>query len=185
MWAIGLFPQAIITGVEIFDEVLEFAKLNAQKNGVKFTPLNVNSVDLIGNESFDVAIAIALIEILDEKQFEDIFSQIFKRLKYGGKLICTFHNWRNFSALYFGQMFKNDGYKKYCSKIGYTVSKKALHQVENDFEKLGFKVLESGGFNPYHPRCWKFVRQRLFYRTRNKVLSHWYCTQYLVLEKPE
>jgi len=183
MWAIGLFPKAEITGVEISNELLGFSEINAQKNGVKFNPLNIDCVDALKNESFDVGIAIALIEILNVKQFEYVFTHIFKKLKHGGILICTFHNWRYFSALYFGKIFKKNAYSKYCDEIGYEVSKKNLTHVQSDFIKLGFKVLESGAFNPYHPRLWKFISSSLFYRTQNKILSHWYCTQYLVLKK--
>lgn len=183
MWGIGLFPQAEITGVEISKEALGFAEVNARKNGVKFNPVYIDSVDLLKNESFDIAIAISLIEFFDEKQFENIFTCIFNKLKFEGKLICTFHNWRRFSALYISYLFKKDAYDKFCVRHGYKISKKTLTQVEEDFCKIGFKVLETGAFNPYPIRFSKTSKCKLFYKTRSKVFAHWYCTQYIVLSK--
>ena len=183
MWAIGLFLQAEITGIETSKENLGFACLNAEKNNVKFNPLEIEQVDLLEDESFDIAMAFALIEHLSDEQFEHTFKTIYNALKRDGKLICTFHNWRKFSALYIRHLFTKDAYNKYCTKLGYIISKKTLIQVENDFIKLGYKVMESGAFNPNCPGFWNPVRTRRFYRTRNKVLSHWYCTQYIILSK--
>lgn len=176
MWAIGLFPQAEITGIETSDELLDVSCLNAKKNNVKFNPLKIEKADLLKDESYDVAMAFGLIEFLGEEQFRRTFETIFRTLKRGGKLICTFHNWRRFSALYIRHLFAKDAYSKYCNQVGYTISKKNLIQVENDFIELGFKVLEAGAFNPNCPGFWNLIRFRLLYRTRNKILSHWYCT---------
>lgn len=183
MWSIGLFPKAEITGVEISKEVLGFAKINAQRNNVKFHPVYIDSINSLKDESFDIVISYSVIEFLNDQQFEEIFTNIFNKLKLNGKLICTFHNWRKFSALYISYLFKRNAYNKYCNKLGYKISKKSLKQVKNDFLKMGYKILEAGAFNPYPIRFREVIKNKVFYKTRNIMLAHWYCTQYIVVEK--
>lgn len=67
----------------------------------------------------------------------------------------------------------------------------SMWQLIKLLKSSGFEVLETGGFNPYgvHEKIinFKFITMLLkkgfLYSTKNKILSHWCATQYLVLKK--
>jgi len=100
LWSLGLFPDAEITGVEIDAKTLGFAELNAKGNLAKFNGLLVGETGALQPNHYDVALAMGLIELINYDDFVKVFGVIFRALKPGGKLICTLHNWRAFSALY-------------------------------------------------------------------------------------
>jgi len=114
--------------------------------------------------------------------FNLIFSEIYKTLKPDGKLIVTLHNWRQFSAVYLPWIIRG-GYAAYVKRLGINISKKSLSDVAIDFSSLGYKVLNSGGFNPYPSKLSPLIFSDAFYMTHNRMLSGWYCSQFLVLEK--
>ena len=185
LWALGLFPGASITGVELSSENLYYAQLNAKVANPKskFTGINYDENISISRNFFDYSIAFGLIEFLDFKMFNLIFSKIYEALKPGGKLIVTLHNWRLFSAVYLPWIIRG-GYAAYVKRTQVNISKKSLSDVLNDFRNLEFNVLDSGGYNPYPSKLWPLVFSEAFYSTNNTRLSSWYYSQFVVLQKP-
>jgi cyclopropane fatty-acyl-phospholipid synthase-like methyltransferase len=181
LWSLGLFPLAEITGVELSEETLGYAKKNARKNAVKFHALLNTEVGNLKSD-YDAALTMGLIELITPEQFTEIFSMIFRSLKPGGMLICTLHNWRLFSALYMPWIVRGC-YEGYVKRIGIRVSKKSLKDVELDFINLGYQVEKSGAYNPYPAKLWSLM-PNIAYVTYNKLLAHWYCSQFILLRKP-
>lgn len=184
MWALGLFPDASVTGVELSKEHLHYARINAEAANLKFkfTGIEYDKNISLCKDSFDYAISFGLIEFLDYNMFNFIFSEIYKALKPGGKLIVTLHNWRLFSAVYLPWIMRG-GYAAYVDRTKANISKKTLLDVSSDFSKLRFNVLDSGGYNPYPSKLWPLVFSEAFYSTHNTRLSTWYYSQFLVLQK--
>ncbi len=181
LWTQGLFPFSNITGVDNDAEVLGYARLNGHHNGVNYTVLHTDEQDQLINSNYDFAIAIALIELLDEISFNTIFSKIYDTLKPGGKLFCTFQNWRPLSVAYISWL-KRGGYDAYVQGMGVKISKESISQVSRKLNKIGFTELHAGGINPYPERYWSKATSR-FFVTKSRVLSSLYYTQYLLLEK--
>ena len=182
LWSIGLFPGAEITGVELDEKILEYAKINAQANGVEFYGLLLDRVHNLELNHFDVAVAMGLIELITPGQFTQVFSAILRSLKPGGKLICTLHNWRAFSALYL-PLIRRGGYESFVKRLGIRISRRSLRDVELDFTNLGYQVVQSGAYNPYPAKLWSSM-PNIGYVTHNKLLAHWYCSQFILLQKP-
>lgn len=172
LWSIGLFPGAHITGVDLSPECLRYAAMNARYNGCEF------STQLDGQ--YDAACSFALIELLPPESFDAIFHTIRQALKPGAPLYVTWHNWRALSVLYAGWLRKG-GYEAYCSQLGHRISRKNMGAVLTDFRRLGYRVVRSGGYNPYPSRMWKTMEPGPRYRTENPLLAHFFCTQYAAL----
>jgi SAM-dependent methyltransferase len=185
LWALGLFPDAIISGVEISEHNLEYARLNSELNNPdhKFTEILFSKNIELPENSFEYSLCFGLIELIDDENFDFIFSKIYNSLKPGGRLVVTFHNWRLFSAVYLPWIFRG-GYAGYVKKLGLKIQKKSLSMVASDFSRMGYDVIDAGGFNPYPSKIWKLVFSSKFYMTRSRILSGWYYTQFLVLSKP-
>ena len=186
LWALGLFPGSSVTGIELSKENLYYARINAEIANPKsnFTGIEYDENISLSENSFDYSISFGLVEFLDYKIFNNIFSEIFKALKPGGKLIVTLHNWRLFSAVYLPWILRG-GYSAYVERTKVNISKKNLRDVSTDFLKLGFNVLDSGGYNPYPAKLWPLVFSDVFYITHNNRISSWYYTQFLILQKPK
>jgi SAM-dependent methyltransferase len=184
LWSLGLFPQGVITGVEMSENNLQYARLNSEFNNPnqKFTGILYNKDIKIPENLFDYSLCFGLIELIDDADFNFIFRTIYNSLKPGGKLIVTLHNWRQFSAVYLPWIFRG-GYAGYTKRLGLKIQKKTLSKVASDFTRLGYDVVDSGAFNPYPSKVWKFIFSNNFYTTRNRLLSSWYYTQFLVLSK--
>jgi SAM-dependent methyltransferase len=183
LWALGLFPNAEITGVEIDRETLSYAEINARGNGKIFYGLLLDEVSKLKSDHYDVALAMGLIELINDEEFLRVFDLIFRALKPGGKLICTLHNWRAFNALYLPWIMLG-GYEAYCSLLGTRIQKKSLKSVENDFKCMGYQVLSSGGYNPYPSVLWPYMVDFKKYLVSNKFVAHWCCSQYITVMKP-
>ena len=185
LWALGLFPGGAITGVEISEDNLRYARLNANLNNPnqKFVDILYHKDIKIPEDSFDYSLCFGLIELIDDHDFHIIFTAIYNSLKPGGKLVVTCHNWRQFSAVYLPWIFRG-GYAGYAKRLGQNINKKSLSKLAFDFTSLGYDVIDYGGFNPYPSKVWKFIFTEKFYATHNLKLSSWYYTQFLVLSKP-
>lgn len=188
MNSIALFENASITGLDLDEEALAVAEKNATYNNVNHSLMHASKLDSLGNESFDIANSMGVIEFMSEDVFKNVFEKIYKVLKKDGVLYVTFYNWRPFSALYLPYT-KNSGwsseksYELYSKIIGIRISQKSILQVEDEFKKIGFTVIESGGVNPYPAKFWKFIFSSILFKTQNKKIAYWYCTQYIVLKK--
>lgn len=185
LWSLGLFPGGAITGVEVSEDNLQYARLNSELNNPNqnFSEINYHKNIKITEQSFDYSLCFGLIELIDDEDFHIIFSTIYNSLKPGAKLVVTCHNWRQFSAVYLPWIFRG-GYAAYSKRLGVSIQKKSLSKLATDFSRLGYDVVDSGGFNPYPSKLWKFIFSNKFYTTHNPILSHWYYTQFLVLSKP-
>ncbi len=186
LWALGLFPDAFITGVEISEDNLSYARMNAKENdsefkfrGLLFDP----DIPLTQELLFDHAMSFGLIELIDKNMFDYIFSKIFNLLKPGGKLFVTHHNYRPISAVYL-PWFLRGGYKSYSKILGINISKKRSIEVIADFKNLGYSYVDSGGYCPYPSKLWPFVFSDKGYMTRNKLIKEWFYSQFIVLQKP-
>ena len=182
LWSLALFPGSEITGVETNEEALEYARVNAAGNGAKFKGLLLNEAVNLPSDYYDVALSMGLIELIKPEDFTNVFSAVLRTLKPGGRLICTMHNWRLFSALYLPWVMRG-GYEGYCQLLGTKISKKSLKQVENDFQELGFQVVKRGGYNPYLRFMWPWMLN-IIYLVHNRIMAHWYYSQYITLVKP-
>lgn len=185
LWALGLFPGAQLTGVEISEDNLRYARLNAKLNhhSQDFIDILYNKNVIIPENTYDYSLCFGLVELINDDEFSDIFNIIFKALRPGGKLVVTSHNWRQFSAVYLPWLFRG-GYTGYTKKLGQDIQKKSLSSLASDFTNLGYVVVDSGGFNPYPSKLWSYISSDKFYLTRNQTLAVWYYTQFLVLHKP-
>ena len=184
LWPIALFPGASITGIDISEDNIKYSKMNAKFNSTKFIGLLYNKdFSKIKKNFYDHAISISLIEFLDEKNFKLIFSLLYKSLKPGGKLFITHHNYRIFSAVYIPWIIRG-GYPALKKKMGMDIQRKKTPEVVNDFLRIGYEFIESGAFNPYPNKLWKFVFSDFCYMVKHKFFTDWYYTQYIVLQKP-
>ena len=82
------------------EKLLQLAKDNAMYNNRKFNGILIENAAELNDNYYDLSLAMRIIELVTYKDFEFIFSNIYRTLKPGGFLLCTFHNWRSFSALY-------------------------------------------------------------------------------------
>lgn len=125
LWSLGLFPGGVITGVEISEDNLQYARLNSELNNPnqKFAEILYHKNIKISEKQFDYSLCFGLIELIDEEDFLIIFSTIYNSLKPGGKLIVTCHNWRQFSAVYLPWIFRG-GYAGYTKRLGVNIQKK-------------------------------------------------------------
>jgi SAM-dependent methyltransferase len=185
LWSLGLFPGGVITGVDISEDNLKYARLNSELNNPnhEFTEILFPEITALSENSFDYSLCFGLIELIDDNTFNLIFSTIYNSLKPGGKLVVTCHNWRQFSAVYLPWIFRG-GYSGYTKKLGLKIQKKSLSLLASDFSDLGYNIVDSGGFNPYPSKVWKLIFSNKFYTTNSRLLSHWYYSQFLVLSKP-
>ena len=185
LWAFALFPRAFVTGVDILKNNLIYSKINAKKNASKFRGLLFDrDISKLRENTFDHAISIALIELLDKEMFNFIFSKIYASLKPGGKLFITHHNYRLFSAVYLPWLLRG-GYPALKKRMGMDIQKKSTREVISDFQNIGYICIDSGAFNPYPTKIWPLVSSKKGYLVRNSLIKDWYYTHFIVLQKPE
>lgn len=187
LWALALFPNSKITGVDISEDNLRYSKMNAIENGVEYKfqgLLYDRDISLLNDaNSFDYGMSFGLVELLDLKQFNIIYSKLFELLKPGARLFITHHNYRLLSAVYIPWIFRG-GYDAYTKVIGTNISRKTTNEVILDFQKLGYILLDSGGYCPYPSKLWPFVISDKGYMTKNLFIKNWYYSQFIVLSKP-
>jgi SAM-dependent methyltransferase len=183
MWPIGLFPKAEVTGIERSYEDLKYASMNAKCNNVKFTPVHEALTEEIPLNEFDFISSFGLIEFLSAEEFFRIHNKMYKLLSPGGYMLSVFYNWRPFSAIFLPHLIRG-GYKKYCAKLNSSISTKSISVVENDLASIGFKIVKSGGYNPYPGVLWPKVSSMKGFVTYNRHRSSWYYSQFVVSQKP-
>ena len=94
LWALGLFPGGAITGVEISEDNLRYARLNLNL----YNP-NQNFVDIlyrkdikIPEKSFDYSLCFGKIELIDDNNLHVFLQQYTIHSSLRGKLVVTCHN---------------------------------------------------------------------------------------------
>ena len=193
---IDLFPAASkIYGFDISLDCINFAQSNCQLAQIPFVGTSIPSE--LPKYSIDYAVLLALFEILSNEQMTEVLRTVRTSLKDNGKLLCTFHPVRRLSALHFPVFVKNSLKLNFnlkaaiSARLGYSASSRTLKETALLVEKAGFRILETGGYNPYFlnekflnfPGIKQSLRYKMFYSTRSNLLAHWMVSQYLVAEK--
>jgi len=183
LWSFGLFPGSNITGIDTSKKCLYYSKENAIINSSEFKGL-LYSKDFLKVKSnyYDYAIAIALIELVDNKNFTKIFTKIYESLKPDALLFLTHHTYRPFSAVYLPWLIRG-GYSALRKQMKMDVQRKSTKEIIRELKEIGFCYIDSGAFNPYPSKLWKYVSSDFGYLVKNKFIKSWYYTQYIVLKK--
>jgi len=187
LMAMSIFPESRITGIEKGSKLLQEAHLNAELNNINFKGYTLKEfVDK--KEKYDVVLMLGLIEYLSDKDFEQIFNIVYKSLKPDGIIMTTFYCWRPYSAIYLPYLIRNrmstkQAYIEYSNIVGFEPNKSSMQLIINKLKRMNYKIISSGGINPYPSWIWRFINTNKFFVTNNKILSKWYCTQYVIAKK--
>jgi 2-polyprenyl-3-methyl-5-hydroxy-6-metoxy-1,4-benzoquinol methylase len=180
LWSQGLFDGAEITGIELENRLLHYAKLNSELTSCKFEGVLLG--DWINRPGYyDFALSIGVIEFLDKDDLRSHLSIIQTGLREGGYGLLVFSPWRLFSACYLPWIHRG-GYVACCKNSGKKISKIQLAEIADHCRGYFLEVLEAGGINPYPSKLWG-IAQSCGYVTRNVGLMAWYYQQFLLLRK--
>lgn len=187
LMAMSLFPDAEITGIELDQQLVVEASRNAEFNGKKFIIGTIEEI-ISKNSHYDVVIMMGVFEYLTDEELSIILARAYNCLKSGGTLFTTFYSWRPYSAIYLpyllrAKMSKYRAYEDYSTAAGFKPSMRKIENISNVLHNNGFKILELGGVNPYPSWFWKYINSERNFITKNKFLSKWYCTQYILARK--
>ena len=180
LWSFGLFEGHEITGIELNQRLLSYAKINSSMSSSRFDgKLLSDWVDRPG--AYDFGLSIGVLEFLDLDGLQKHLSLLVSNVKQDGRILLVFSLWRQFSACYLPWIHRG-GYKACCRVTGAKISDLRLSDIVSLSHEHGLTVVDGGGINPYPSKIWSMA-QPYHYVTRNMKLSHWYYQQFLVLKK--
>jgi 2-polyprenyl-3-methyl-5-hydroxy-6-metoxy-1,4-benzoquinol methylase len=187
LMVMSIFPKCNITGIEKDSKLIQEANLNAELNNINFNGYTLKEF-IEKEEAYDIVIMIGVIEYLNDDNFAEILSRVYKNLKPDGIILTSFCCWRPYSAIYLPYLIRNrmstkQAYIEYSNIVGFEPSKFSLKEIITKFKKLNFEIINKGGINPYPSWLWRFVKTNKFFITYNAIISKWYCKQYVLAKK--